>query len=66
MTDYKKYVIAVNKIFEIVDKMKLSWTDQDNLNYLKKIEDYKNIVIETSKKISQDEKDQQVEELGKW
>ena len=36
MTDYKKYVIAVNKIFEIVDKMKLSWTDQDNLNYLKK------------------------------
>ncbi len=65
MTDYKKYVIAVNKIFEIVDKMKLSWTDQDNLNYLKKIEDYKNIVIETSKKISQDEKDQQVEELGK-
>ncbi len=65
MTDYKKYVIAVNKIFEIVDKMKLSWTDQDNLNYLKKIEDYKDIVIETSKKISQDEKDQQVEELGK-
>ena len=64
MTDYKKYVIAVNKIFEIVDKMKLSWTDQDNLNYLKKIEDYKDIVIETSKKISQDEKDQQVEELG--
>lgn len=65
MTDYKKYVIAVNKIFEIVDKMKLSWTDQDNLNYLKKIEDYKDIVIETSKKISQDKKDQQVEELGK-
>ncbi len=65
MTDYKKYVIAVNKIFEIIDKMKLSWTDQDNLNYLKKIEDYKDIVIETSKKISQDEKDQQVEELGK-
>lgn len=65
MTDYKKYVIAVNKIFEIVDKMKLSWTDQDNLNYLKKIEDYKDIVIETSKKISQDEKGQQVEELGK-
>ena len=65
MTDYKKYVIAVNKIFEIVDKMKLSWTDQDNLNYLKKIEDYKDIVIETYKKISQDEKDQQVEELGK-
>ena len=65
MTDYKKYVIAVNKIFEIVDKMKLSWTDQDNLNYLKKIEDYKDIVIETSKKISQDEKDQPVEELGK-
>lgn len=65
MTNYKKYVIAVNKIFEIVDKMKLSWTDQDNLNYLKKIEDYKDIVIETSKKISQDEKDQQVEELGK-
>lgn len=65
MTDYNKYVIAVNKIFELVDKMKLSWTDQDNLNYLKKIEDYKTIVIEGSKKIKTETNNKTVEELGK-
>ena len=65
MTDFNKYVMAVNKIFELVDKMKSAWTDQDNLNYLKKIENYKDIVIETSKKIK-DSKNvtEQVEELG--
>lgn len=34
--------------------MKSAWTNQDNLNYLKKIEDYKEVVIEQSKMIQQE------------
>ncbi len=70
MDDYTKYVMAVNKIFECVEKMKSAWTNQDNLNYLKKIEDYKALVIEQSKVIQQEsnvnvqKKETTVEELG--
>lgn len=69
MNDYTKYVMAVNKIFECVDKMKTSWTSIDNLNYLKKIEEYKNLVIEKSTIIKQDSNSEVsnnlvVEELG--
>lgn len=49
MSDYTEYAEAVNKIFDCVNQMKTKWTDQDNLNYLEKIEDYKDIVIKTSK-----------------
>lgn len=70
MNDYTKYVTAVNKIFECVNKMKTSWTNVDNLNYLEKIEEYKDLVIEKSKIIKEDAGKQVpndnlvVEELG--
>ena len=53
MNDYSEYVNAVNKIFDCINIMKEKWTNQDNLNYIEKIEDYKNIVIETSKVVKE-------------
>ena len=66
MSDYNKYVIAVNKIFEIVSKMKSNWKDQDNISYLESIEEYKQVVIDNAKTFSniQPKKVQTMEELG--
>lgn len=66
MSDYNKYVIAVNKIFEIVSKMKANWKDQDNISYLESIEEYKQVVIDNAKTFSniQPKKSQAMEELG--
>ena len=61
MSDYKEYVEAVNKIFDYVNKMKKEWDNPDNLNYLEKIEDYKEIVIDVSNRLKYPKK---VEELG--
>ena len=71
MSEYNQYVIAINKIFEIIGQIKLNYTDKDNLAQISKIEEYKPIVIKSAnsfsnKKInpqSQDEKNQnEVEE----
>ena len=49
MTDYNKYVEAVNKIFELVAKMKAYYPDQDNLSLIEAIEENKQIVINSAK-----------------
>ncbi|MBQ2640052.1 MAG: hypothetical protein IJF92_04785 [Bacilli bacterium] len=56
MSDYKDYVNSVNKIFDCVKIMKSKWDNPDNLNYLGKIEDYKSVVIEISRKLKQESK----------
>ncbi len=59
MEDYKKYVQAVNKIYEYLNIMKSKWNDQDNHNYIESIEEYKPIVIKYAddfKKGSKEEK----------
>ena len=48
MKDYNEYVTAVNKIFDYLEKMKAGWNNQDNLNYIESIEEYKQDVIRTS------------------
>lgn len=45
MSDYNKFVTAINKIFDYVNKMKAGWNDQDNLNYIESIEEYKSVVV---------------------
>ncbi len=66
MSDYNKYVLAVNKIFDCITKMKTNWTSQDNINYIETIEEYRQIVIDDAKSFSEKEvKDSAlVEELG--
>lgn len=51
MEDYNNYVNSVNKIFTCLDKMRNSWSNQDNLSYIEKIEEYKDKVIEISNQI---------------
>lgn len=55
MSDYDKYVSAVNKIFEISAQMKVNWQDQDNINYLDSIEEYRQIVIENANLFSREQ-----------
>lgn len=63
MNDYSEYVNAVNKIFDCINIMKEKWTNQDNLNYIEKIEEYKSIVIETSKVVKANKNKTKTEEL---
>ena len=45
MSEYNQYVTAINKIFEILAKMKTGMNTIDNLNYIESIEEYKETVI---------------------
>lgn len=45
MSDYNKFVTAINKVFDYLNKMKVGWNDQDNLNYIESIEEYKSVVV---------------------
>ena len=44
MDDYGRYVTAVNKIFDYIEKMRAGWNNLDNKNYIDSIEDYKSVV----------------------
>lgn len=48
MSEYNRYVSAINKIFEDLDKMKSNWNNQDNHNYIDSIEEYKQLVSNVS------------------
>jgi len=52
MSDYNKYVLAVNKIFEVIGKIKNNYTDNDNINYITSIEEYKTAVVAAANKFS--------------
>ena len=45
MSEYNKFVTAINKVFDYLNKMKAGWNDQDNLNYIESIEEYKSVVV---------------------
>ncbi len=44
MSEYNRYVTAINKIFYNLEKMKAGWNYLDNLNYIDSVEEYKQIV----------------------
>ena len=52
MSDYNKYVLAVNKIFEVISKIKNNYSDKDSNNYIASIEEYKQAVVNTASKFS--------------
>lgn len=66
--DYNKYALAVNKIFECLNQMKIGWDNPDNLNYISKIEEYQELVVEQSQVIQKAESSapnpMKMEELG--
>ena len=53
MSDYNDYITAVNKIFDYLAKMKVGWNNQDNMNYIESIEEYKDKVINNAEKFKQ-------------
>lgn len=52
MSDYNKYVLAVNKIFEVIGKIKNNYTDKDNTGYIANIEEYKQVVVNSANTFS--------------
>lgn len=52
MSDYNKFVLAVNKIFEITAKIKANWKDQDSINIADSIEESKTTVVEAAKRFN--------------
>ena len=64
MSDYNKYVLAINKIFEVIGKLKVAYNNQDNLNHIESIEEYKQVVINASNKFSNKKSDNITEQPG--
>ena len=58
MSDYNKYVTAVNKIFEVAGKLKLNYPDNDNLGLIESIEEAKSAVVDGAKLFSDSAKPQ--------
>lgn len=52
MSEYNTYVRAINKIFEVLGKIKPNWQDPDSLNYISTIEEYRQIVIDSASTFS--------------
>ncbi len=63
MTDYNKYVTAINKIFDYLTKMKTGWNSVDNITYIEKIEEYKQLVAAKATEIKNNNTDN-LEALG--
>ena len=67
--NYNQYAIAINKIFECINQMKIAWPSPENISNIEKIEEYRNIVIEKSKQLEQMKSEPEppkMEELGQW
>ncbi len=46
MKEYEIYVKEVNNIFSILEKLKNVWPNNDNLNHIDEINQYKRAVIQ--------------------
>lgn len=66
MSEYEQYVESVNKIFELINKMKEALPEQDNQNLIENIEQYKQVVVNNANIFSKQNNSlsQEVEALG--
>ena len=65
MNNYNSYVDAINKIFEYLELMKKELDDQNNLNYIESIEEYKEAIISNANLLKENgSKPMKVEALG--
>ena len=65
MNNYNSYVDAINKIFEYLELMKKELDDQNNLNYIESIEEYKDAIISNADLLKgKGQKTTEVEALG--
>lgn len=49
----EKYEQEVNTIFSCLEKLKTTWPEQDNINYINNLKEYKQDVIEFRTAIEQ-------------
>lgn len=56
MNDYERYVTEVNSIFSILEKLKTSWKNSDNLGMIEEIYEHKNTVINAANYLQQQKK----------
>lgn len=64
MNNYEKYVTDVNNIFSILEKMKNSWTNNDNLNFIEEIYELKKAVIAGASILDKESRnDKNIEEM---
>ena len=63
MSDYNKYVTAINKIFDYLAKMKAGWNSLDNVNYIESIEEYKQVITNSAEEIKTTKKEEKIESL---
>lgn len=62
MSDYNKYVLSINKIFEVLNNCKQKWKDNDNLTKIADLEEYRNIVINAANSFSNSNKSENITE----
>lgn len=46
MNEYDTYVKEVNNVFSILENLKNTWPNNDNLNHIDEINQYKRVVIQ--------------------
>ena len=63
MNDYERYVTEVNSIFSILEKLKTSWKNNDNLGMIEEIYEHKNKVINAANYLQQQKKSDNGETL---
>ena len=63
MSEKEEYVKIINTIFEIIEKMKEAYPDNDNLANIEAIEEYRPDLQYSVDNFSEEKK---VEALGKW
>lgn len=63
MNDYERYVTEVNSIFSILEKLKTSWKNNDNLGMIEEIYEHKNTVINAANYLQQQKKSENGETL---
>lgn len=63
MNDYERYVTEVNSIFSILEKLKTSWKNSDNLGMIEEIYEHKNTVIDAANYLQQQKKSENGETL---
>ncbi len=54
MNEYENYVKEVNNIFSILEKLKNSWSNNDSLNHIDEINQFKKIVIQSADFLEQE------------
>lgn len=64
MDKYNDYVKSINNIFGILEKLKEKIPNQDNINYIDSISEYKNAIVTNAEILKKPVEEEKVEALG--